>query len=117
MGEVGLVLMGGAILSKSLIQLSVDGCVCVPTLLFDLMPKYGGGDEDTDDLLQKVPCRQWYTQQQATADPRLHQTPGHSHASLGQSLVGSLLLSPWSCCVQGSFFALQESVSPVLCKF
>ena len=24
------------------------------------------------------------------------ETPGHSQASLGQSLVGSLLLSPWS---------------------
>jgi len=45
------------------------------------------------------------------------ETPGHSQASLGQSLVGSLLLSPWSWCTQGSVCALQESVSPVLCKF
>ena len=37
-------------------------------------------------------------------------------ASLGQSL-GSLLLSPGSCCMQGSVCALKESVSPVLCKF
>ena len=37
-------------------------------------------------------------------------------ASLGQSLVGSLLLSPGSWCTQGSVSALQESVSPVLCK-
>ena len=44
------------------------------------------------------------------------ETPGHSGASLGQSLVGSLL-SPGSCCAQGSVCALQESVSPVLCKF
>ena len=29
------------------------------------------------------------------------ETPGHSRASLGQSLVGSLLLSLRSCCVQG----------------
>ena len=42
--------------------------------------------------------------------------PGHSQASLGQSLVGSLLLSPRSCCAQGFVCALQESVSPVLCK-
>ena len=47
----------------------------------------------------------------------LPETPGHSQASLGQSLVGSLFLSPGSWCVQGSVFALQESVSPVLCKF
>ena len=45
------------------------------------------------------------------------ETPGHSRASLGQSLVGSLLLSPGSWCLQGFVCALQESVSPVLCKF
>ena len=44
-------------------------------------------------------------------------TPGHSRASLCQSLLGSLLLSPGSWCIQGSVCALQESVSPVLCKF
>ena len=38
-------------------------------------------------------------------------------ASLDQSLVGSLLLSPGSWCTQGFVCALQESVSPVLCKF
>ena len=47
----------------------------------------------------------------------LPQTPGHSQASLGQSLVGSLLLSPGSWCVQSFVCALQESVSSVLCKF
>ena len=31
--------------------------------------------------------------------------------------MGSLLLSPGSWCAQGSVCALQESVSPVLCKF
>ena len=47
----------------------------------------------------------------------LPETPGHSWASLGQSLVGSLLLFPGSWCAQGFVCALQESVSPVLCKF
>ena len=47
----------------------------------------------------------------------LPETPGHSLASLGQSLVGSLLLSPGSWCTQGFVCALQESVSPFLCKF
>ena len=47
----------------------------------------------------------------------LLETPGHSWASLGQSLVWSLLLSPESWCTQGFVCALQESVSPVLCKF
>ena len=45
------------------------------------------------------------------------ETPGHSQASLGQSLEGSLLLSLRSLCTQGSVCALPESVSPVLCKF
>ena len=31
--------------------------------------------------------------------------------------MGSLLLSLGSCCAQGSVCALQESISPVLCKF
>ena len=39
------------------------------------------------------------------------ETPGHSQASLAQSLVGSLLLSPGSWCAQGFGGALQESVS------
>ena len=47
----------------------------------------------------------------------LRETPGHSQASLGQSLVGSLLLSPGSWCTQGFVCTLQVSVSPVLCKF
>ena len=41
----------------------------------------------------------------------LSDTPRHSWASLGQSLVGSLLLSPESWCAQGYVCALQESVS------
>ena len=55
-GKLGLVLMGGAVLSKSLIQFSVDGWGFSPSLLFDLSPNYGGGNEDSGNLLQKVPC-------------------------------------------------------------
>ena len=43
------------------------------------------------------------------------ETPGHSRA--GSVSCGSLLLSPGSWCPQASVCALQESVSPVLCKF
>ena len=39
------------------------------------------------------------------------ETPGHSQASLSQSLLGSLLLSPGSWWAQGFVCALQESVS------
>ena len=41
----------------------------------------------------------------------LPETPGHSQPSLGQSLEGSLILSPVSWCTQGSVCALQESIS------
>ena len=47
-------------LSKSLIQISVDERGCVPSVLFDLGLNYGGGNEDNDDFLLKaalsVPC-------------------------------------------------------------
>ena len=51
------------------------------------------------------------TLQQATSP--LPETPGHSQASLGQSLVGSLLLSPGSWYIQGSCVPY----FPALCKF
>ena len=61
-GKLGLVLMGGTMFSKSLIQFSVDGRGCVPFLLFDLRPNYGGGHEDNGDLHHKFPCMHCHTQ-------------------------------------------------------
>ena len=56
--------------------------------------------------------------QQVTTDPHLHRRLLDTQwASLGQSLVWSLLLSPGSWCAQAFVCALQEPVSPVLCKF
>ena len=114
--------MGRAMLSKSLIQFSVVGPGCVSSLLFDWRPSCGGGNEDNGDLLQKVPCTHCYTQcpQPCSRLPPTHASAGDSwtpHASPGQSLVGSLLLSPGSCCAQVSVCTLQGSVSLVLCKF
>ena len=121
-GKLGLILMGRAMLSKSLTQFSVDGQSCVSSLLFDLRPNYGGGNENNRDLLVKVPCMHCWThhpnpaagQHQPTPPP---ETPGHSWARLGQPLVGSVFLFPGSWCTQGFVCALQESVSQVLCKF
>ena len=81
-----------------------------------------GGNEDNGDLLQKVPCThyctQWLDPEAGHCQPMsLLETPGHSWSCLGQFLVGSLLLSPGSWCTQGFVCSLQESVSPVLCKF
>ena len=80
-----LVLIGRAMLSKSLLPFSVDGRVCVPYLLFSLRPN--------------CPPR-----------PPL-ETPGHLQASLTQSLVETLLLSPDSWCAQGFVCAHQEEAS------
>ena len=118
--KLGLVLMGGAVLSKFLIQFSVDGWGCVPSLLFDLRPNYGGGNEDNGDLLQRSPA---HTASLSASDPAaghhqptpLLETPGHSWASLGQSPVGSV--SPGSWCAQDLACVLQVSVSPVIRKF
>ena len=56
------VLFWWAMLNKSLIQFSVDGHGCFPSLLFDLRPNYGGGNEAKGDLLQKVLCTHCCTQ-------------------------------------------------------
>ena len=116
------ILQARAMLSKSLIQLSVGGWGCVPSLLFYLRPNYGGGNEYNDD-----PFKRSHAGTATLSAPNLAaghciptplpETPGHSWASVGQSLVGSLLLSPGSQSTQGSVCALQESVFPVLCKF
>ena len=46
--------MGRAMLSKSLIQFSVDGWSCVPFLLLDLRPNYGGSNEDNGESESEV---------------------------------------------------------------
>ena len=91
MGKLGLVLVGGAMFSKSLTQFSVDGQGCVPSLLFDLRQNYGRGNEENDNLFQKVPCMHCMhvpcmsyacTQcplQQATVDPHLCQRLLETH--------------------------------------
>ena len=73
-------------LSKPLIQFSIDGWGCVPSLLFDLRPNYGGGNEDNGDLLQKVPGTHCCTQGPQPAAGHHWPTPppeapGHSRAS------------------------------------
>ena len=96
---------------------SSKGVFCFVLFCFVLHYSCGGGNEDNGDILQKVPCLHCPTQCPRPCSRPPLETPGHSQASLGQSLVGSLLLSPGSWCTEGFVCALQESVSPVLCKF
>ena len=115
--------MGRATLSKFLIQFSVDGQGCVPTLFSDLRQNSGGGNEKivVTYFKRSHACPATLSVpdpaagQHQTMPPPV--TPGHLQASLGQSLVWSLLLSPGSWCAPGFVCALQESVSLVLCKF
>ena len=86
-GETGLVLMCRDKLSKSLVQYSVDEWDCVPSLLFDLRPNYGGSNEDNGNLLQKVLCMHCLTLQQATANPRLCQRLLDTHGQVWVSLL------------------------------
>ena len=93
--------MARAMLSKSLIHLSVYGWGCVPSLSFDLRPNYGGGNEDNGNLIQRSHAHSGtLSVPNPTAGHRrptpLPETPGHSQTSLSQTLVGSLLLSPGS---------------------
>ena len=106
-GKLGLVLMDGAMLIKSLIQYSVAGQGCVPSLLFDLRPNYGGGSEDNGDLLQKAPCKHCYTQSsQPWSRPLLTCTStGDTQTQFCLSLCG--ISGSW--CAQG-LFELSESL-------
>ena len=53
-GEIGSYSDEGAMLSKSLIWFSVDGWSCVPSLLFDMKPDYGEGNEDDGNLIELI---------------------------------------------------------------
>ena len=116
-GNLGLALMAGAMLNKSLIQFSVDEWGCVPSCS-GLRPNYGRGNDDLPKGLSQDCCNQCPqphgSHSQLTSLP---ETPRHLQASLPQSLVGSLLLSPGSGCAQDFVCALRQSVSPVLWKF
>ena len=114
--------MGRATLSKSLIQFCVEGLGCVPSQLFVLRPHYGGGNEDNDDLLQKVPSMHCYTQcpQPCSRPPLTHASTGDSWTLTGKSgSVSCGVIAPFSWVLVCTRFCLclQESVSPVLCNF
>ena len=114
--------MGVAVLNKPLIQFSVEEWGYVPSLLFDLRPNHGGGNEDNGDFLQKVTCTHCYTQCLQPGNRPLAANASVRDSwtltgKLGHSLVGSLPLSSGPWCTQGSVCALPESASPVLCKF
>ena len=102
--------------SKSLIQFSVDGWGCVPSLLFTwgqimvevmkiMASSFKRSHACTASLSAPSPAA-------GHCQPTpLPETPGHLQANLGQALVGSLLLSPGSWYAQSSVYARQEFIS------
>ena len=114
-GKLGFVLMGKAMLSKPLIQFSVEGWGCVPScyliwgqtmveVMKIIMTSFKRSHASTVTLSAPNPVagHSWPTP--------LLETPGHSQAGLGQSPVGSLLLSPGSWCT--SFCLCPPSLFP-----
>ena len=102
--------------SSSLVQFSVDGQGCVPSLLIDLRPNYGGGNEDKGNLFQKVPGTHCCTQCPRPCSRLLltHTSAGDSWtlmANFGTVSCGVTAPFSWSWCTQSSVCALQESVS------
>ena len=89
--------MGRVMFSKSLIQFSVYQWGCVPSLLFDLKPNYGGGNED---MVTSFKISHASTVALSAPDPIAGQqwsmpsleTPGHSQASLFSLLWGHFFL-------------------------
>ena len=107
---------------KSSIQFSVDGWGSVPSLLFDLRPNYGGGNEDNGDLLQKVPCMHccagcpWG----CSRPPPTHTSAGDYWTLPGKSgSVSCGVIAPFSWVLVHTRFSLcpPRVCFPVLCKF
>ena len=109
-------------LRKCLIQFSVDGWGCVPSLLFDLRPTYGGRNEDDGDLLQRShACTVTLSAPNSAAGhhqptPPL-ETPGHSWRNLVQSLLGVTAPFSWVLVHTRFCLCLPRVYFPVLCKF
>ena len=106
-GKLGLVLMDGTMLSKSLIQRVGS---CISSLLFT----WGQTMVDVMKIMVNFfkSSRTWTATLIARNPAAGHhqhmpqpETPGHSWETLDQSLVGSLLLSSGSWCTQGSVCA------------
>ena len=108
-------------LSKSLIQFSVDGWGCVPSLLFDLRPIYGEGNEDNgppskgpmQTLLHTVP-------QPYSRPPPTHTSTRDSwtHTGTSESVSYGVTAPFFWVLVCTRFFLCPPRVCfPVLCKF
>ena len=106
--------------SKSLIQFSIDGWSCVPFLLFI----WGQTMVEVIEIMvtsfkRSHACTATFSAPNPAEGHRQSMPPigisGHSQASLGQCLVGSLLLSPGSWCTRFCWCP-PRVYFPVLCN-
>ena len=108
-------------LSKSVIQFSVDGWSCVPLPAIYLGPNYGGGDEDNGDLPQKIPCMYCYSlcPQPCSRPPPTHGFARDSQKPTGKSRTVSCGVTvPFSWVLVHKVLLCPPRVYfPVLCKF
>ena len=112
-GELGLALMGGAMLSKPLIQFSVDGRGCVPSLLLT----WGQTMVVMEIMVTPFKSSQSCTATLSASDPAaghrqptpLSETLGHSQAGLGLWGHCTFLLGPGAHKV---LFMLSKSLFP-----
>ena len=95
MGNLGLVLMGGDMLSKSLTQFSVDGWGCVPSLQFGLRPNYGRlppSKGHMTGLFYSMPL----TPQKDTVNPCLCRRLLDTHRQTSSVSFGVIAPFPWA---------------------
>ena len=112
---MGLVLIG-TIFSKSLIQFSVDGWGCVPSLLFT----WGQSMVDLMKIMatsfkRSLACAP--TLQQATANPCLHRGLLDTPGQVWVSLLWGLCSFSWVLVNTRFCLCLPRVCFPVLCKF
>ena len=84
-GNLGLVLMGGVMLSKPLIQFSVDGGSRVPSLVFGLRPNYGRGNGIMETSFKRTYA---HTAGFSAPDPSGRPLSIHTSARDSQTLTG-----------------------------
>ena len=119
--NLGLVVMGGAILSNLLIQFSVDGLELCSLPAIYLGPNCGGGNEVNADLLQNIPCMYCYS---PCPQPCSRPPPTHTFTGAFQSPTGKSGSVPCRVTVPFSWVLVHKLllISPrvyfsVLCKF
>ena len=107
--KVGLILMGGAMFSKSLTQFSVIEWGFISSLLFDLRQNYSGCNDDDGNLIQNVPSLPFCTQ-----CPQCCSRPLLTHTSAGDSWtltvksgsISCVVTTPFSCVLVHTRFCL-----------